>query len=283
MADMALLKMAEDIMRSGAKTLKETGWFRDPQGMPSDWRGAIAKPAWKYEISDTPSKLIMDPRDFDKQRLSTVGDILSHPELFEAYPGLVKLPVEANPQINYRGHYSPSRNMIATRTGMEPDLFHSTLLHEIQHGIQGHENFVPGGSPMEEFGAAGAEVKKAVLGSIYQNWLRKNNMEDKGNATDLFYKEFGLGQNDIPSGWWGYSFGKTPEALQERALEIKNQYKGTLDPYEAYRRIHGENEAYNVEKRHELGITPEQTRDVDPESTAQWNFDQTFQAAQGRI
>lgn len=279
LADMQLLKMAEDILRGGGNPLKETGWFKDPQGLPSDWRGAKANPAWKYEISDVPSKLKIGPEEFSKGELFHAIDIIEHPELFEAHPDLKSMYVIPNASIGYRGHYDPRQRNIAIRTtDMDPDLFRSTLLHELQHGIQANEGFVPGGSPLEEFAVAGAEANKARAGAMYKNWLREKGLEDKRASTELFHKEMNIAPEDLPSGWWGYAFNKSPEEMQNRALELARQYMGTLDPVDAYKRIHGENEAYNVEERLRRGITPDQTRTIDPQDTATWKFDQTFQA-----
>jgi hypothetical protein len=282
LADAALLKMAQEILQSGKNPLRETGWFKDPQGLPVDWRGAKAIPAWKYEISDVPSQLKIGPEDFSKGSLFHAGEILDHPELFEAYPQLKTMSVNPNRSIAYRGHYDPRQNNIDIRTtDMSPDLFKSTLLHELQHGLQRQEVFVPGGSPMTEFGVAGNEYRKAMLGADYLRWLKENNLPNKfGNYDDFLYAK-NLDFNNpkqVPSGVASYTFEKTPEELEARAMELSKQYMGTLDPVEAYKRIHGENEAYNVEERLKRGITPEQTREIDPQETANWNFDETFQA-----
>lgn len=282
LADSALLKMAEEILRSGKNPLKETGWFKDPQGLPVDWRGAKAIPAWKYEISDAPAQLKIGPEEFSKGSFFHAGELLSHPELFEAYPQLKTMSVTPNRQISYRGHYDPRKRDIDIRsTDMDPELFKSTLLHELQHGLQARELFVPGGSPITEFGVVGDEYRKAKLGSEYLRWLQENNLPDKFSNYDVFLEAKKLNPeniNEVPRGITNYIWKKTPEELDARALELSKQYMGTLDPVEAYKRIHGENEAYNVEERLKRGITPEQMREIAPEDTALWKFDQTFQA-----
>ncbi len=71
-----------------------------------------------------------------------VEDILHHPELFEAYPELGKIKVEAHGSThNVKGSYKQSKNTISLREDLNPEEARSTLLHELTHGIQGKEEF----------------------------------------------------------------------------------------------------------------------------------------------
>ena len=81
---------------------------------------------------------------------ATLGDILDYPELYEAYPQL------RNVRMEYRvgGSYSTVERdkgldgaKIVLGTNKTPEKMRGSLLHEIQHLIQLHEDFAFGGTP----------------------------------------------------------------------------------------------------------------------------------------
>lgn len=81
---------------------------------------------------------------------SRVGDILEHPELFEAYPDLAKLEVLQVPASTpYKGSLSrlgeQGTPFIKLRENLSADEARSTLMHELQHAIQEKEGFATGG------------------------------------------------------------------------------------------------------------------------------------------
>ena len=78
---------------------------------------------------------------------ATLGYILEHSALFEAYPELEDVKVKFGElDAGERGHYNRSRNEIVLSDSIKraPE---STLLHEIQHAIQQVEGFSGGASP----------------------------------------------------------------------------------------------------------------------------------------
>jgi hypothetical protein len=110
------------------------GWFIGPDGK------------WRLEIAD-------DLTSFNEFLMSMgedqpLGDVLNHPQLFEAYPQLENLTVTYDDKLGIAeegvlGYYSPDTNTIYLD---ENNPFQkSTLLHEIQHAIQLIESFGFGG------------------------------------------------------------------------------------------------------------------------------------------
>lgn len=147
-----------------------TGWFRGPDGVP------------RYEISDHAATLkgAADPQvlrdDIDNIRktqgvpspsiYTTLGEVLDHPELFEAYPFLRDVKVEFADELNDGSSFSvgnaaltptragepPERILVGVARGSGPrydesDTIKSVILHEVQHAIQGFEGMAGGGNP----------------------------------------------------------------------------------------------------------------------------------------
>lgn len=95
-----------------------------------------------FEIDDTPARLLFRPRPNEK---TTLGDFLYHPELFREYPNLKNTPVKFvfdNP-LNAG---SMTNGEITINTNNPSSQIMSTLLHEIQHGLQRLDKTVYGGS-----------------------------------------------------------------------------------------------------------------------------------------
>lgn len=121
-----------------------TGWFK----------GADDK--WRFEIDDsaamlTPENLAEGPHSFK----GTLGQALSHPELFKNYPEMADYPVQigkaAKGPRGELGSFNPRTNELEIYGGgssgeeATADLL-STVLHELQHGVQRKEGFDPGAS-----------------------------------------------------------------------------------------------------------------------------------------
>ena len=123
---------------------------------------------------------------------TTVGQILNHPELFEAYPFIRDVRVSAieNPESGEFGAFYPDERRIELNTNRTDAELLSTLLHEIQHVIQNEEDFAGGGNMSTEFAKA---VKDAVAqmteGSqrAVERWMERNDtkMDDAARAAEL--------------------------------------------------------------------------------------------------
>lgn len=112
--------------------------------------GALDKKA-RQEISDLPAALKQDLQNLRIPHKTTMGQVLDHPELYQAYPDLANTPMkffsDTNPK-SMKGYYNPSTGEIGvnTETIRNPKDLISTLLHETQHNIQNKEGFAKGGS-----------------------------------------------------------------------------------------------------------------------------------------
>lgn len=86
-------------------------------------------------------------------------DVLAYDELYKAYPELAQLRVETVKMEDARGcvYYIDGQYLIQINKNLEGEWaqFFSTLMHEVQHVIQGIEGFAKGGSPRSARDAAG--------------------------------------------------------------------------------------------------------------------------------
>ena len=124
--------------------MKETGWFKSPYDKK-----------WRFEISDHDSALtdnwtnLAESQVLGDKTTSTLGDILNHPELFEAYPELKDVTVTKQRGFldfwgSMQGWFDSEKNLLnITPNATDP---HSVVLHEIQHWIQHREKFNSGGN-----------------------------------------------------------------------------------------------------------------------------------------
>ena len=125
---LAKLREAQSMNDTVEEIYRQTGWVLGADGK------------WRFEIPDN-----LDAVDYGvlhengKAKLSEVYD---NPKLYMAYPQLQDISVVMeNGMENSAGSTNGLRIRLAPKAGK------TTLLHEIQHIIQGYENFASGGSP----------------------------------------------------------------------------------------------------------------------------------------
>jgi hypothetical protein len=149
-ADLDKLDTAKGLFKNGGlpqEILNKTGWFRNP----SDYQ-------WRFEIPDLKSRMIGHGLDYTKDGSFVAGPsqaILQHDELYKAYPELSNYKM-------YNSVYKNPKNKIGTGEfnndllDANPEIAinsnnltnaRSIALHEMQHGVQGIENFSRGGNP----------------------------------------------------------------------------------------------------------------------------------------
>ena len=118
---------------------RKTGWFRSMDGK------------WRYEIDDSGAALTSKAAAALKSGDATVklGDFLDHPTLLRAYPGLANIEVDIIGGGNtrgVRGSWTGADTISLYADGSSsPEGVLSTLLHEIQHGVQSLEGMARGG------------------------------------------------------------------------------------------------------------------------------------------
>lgn len=142
-ADLNKLKQAEKLAELGhsADDIRDmTGWFK----------GADDK--WRFEIDD--SKAYYDPPGPDETFVNSKGlkhlptdNILSHPELFKAYPDLAEMRAYLMPRKEGSpvAGYSDKSDFIALSDNFGPEDGKRSILHELQHAVQRREGFARGG------------------------------------------------------------------------------------------------------------------------------------------
>lgn len=229
-ADQDALAKAEGMLAAGADrqaVWDQTGWFKGVDGK------------MRYEINDVPAFLkgpgsaseIARNRGAALGRdrgQETVGDVLWHPDLMNAYP--------ETKEMGFRGFTGPENNRGALDLGDPLNIDRrptvmlnnslrgkdavSTALHELQHGIQEAEGFASGGNPA----VAGLASDPAVMAA------RKAKIAAQAAGDDVAATAAG--------------------EAQKRAM------------YDAYRRQAGEVEARNVQSRHMM--TPAERRAQPP-------------------
>jgi len=215
-ADRRALERAQHMERQGAPAQdiwSDTGWGRGAEGR------------WRFEIPDQYARLNENmASDLSAGLPMVTGELLEHPDLYRAYPELARLPVK--PQLHGGGTFWGDN--IALYPYQED--MRSVLLHELQHGVQGAEQFAAGGSPEGAFSRMLMEPMQKKLNELFRS----------PTATQA-----------------------ERDALMERMSSAKEQEK-TLG-YELYKRLMGEVEARNVQTRRDY--TDAQRRAYAPSTT----------------
>jgi hypothetical protein len=167
----------------------------------------------RNEISDQSSSLKQHPYDFMESLKDgapkTLGEILDHPRLYEAYPQLKELQIRGRslPE-HYQGYYLPAKDgafgrttpkiVLNTATNVE---VYKTLLHETQHAIQDIEG-IPGvkdgtnnngydNNPLEH--EAFATEDRAKMGAVDRInnrpvFMRRGDLEPKDIADEAYQR-----------------------------------------------------------------------------------------------
>jgi hypothetical protein len=277
---------AQQMLAEGkdAETIRnKTGWFKGADG------------EWRYEISDRDAKWI-GPTDtastvaaFAKKRgvstreamrrfspreltTLTVGDVLEHPTLFEAYPSLRDMPVmlfrSSSSTMGFTSNIGIGVNLNASES---PD---DILLHELQHVIQEVEGFALGGNT-NQFTAADLEkIKQAD----FERVLTEIKKTDPAAVDDFErYMEVRKRWSDLQA-----QDGASEEATAAAAKEATQLFNGmspnvqrlvlakisTLRPFAAYERLAGEVEARNTVLRRKLTYKQRESKKQSPFTTA---------------
>lgn len=213
-----------------AKTMHERGFDKNQILDATDWfKGTEG--AWKREIPDTHARIIGKPG-------KTYGDMLDHPELYEAYPWARDIPTEYNPKLApnaattwmYRGTHIPAKIEFGRGVFENP----STALHEIQHPIQRYEGFAMGGSH---------DVGK----SPFLNDLKR--LDDAHAAALQEVSQMKLGDPDYAKKLANLDRARMANDTA-RATHIHYMNARKKAAFDNYLRLAGEVEARNVQFRH---------------------------------
>jgi hypothetical protein len=121
----------------------------------------------------------------------TVEEIMRHPELFAAYPQLKGNQVMLLPATSKNNaSYSPTEGIIRVNPNLTADQATSSMLHELQHGVQEKEGFAKGGSVegvVKEANKEAEEIAKKLnempYGSPQYEETYKKFLEKRQNIT----------------------------------------------------------------------------------------------------
>lgn len=285
MDNLDVAKQMED-EKKDAKIIKmATGWEKGVDGK------------WRYEMQDAKIKDTIDVgggnivKRFEEDMLWTDGkleDAVDAPKLFEAYPQLKNIKIHTDAVMNdmpSNGEYNPQTKTITIHAD-ELKYLNSILNHEIQHVIQREEGFAHGGTPEQverDFNAAKAEWKarsyafeleekaKEMGGEYNQSAVEKALIQE---YKDMDMPEFIPDKETRIKGFNYFARGYADRSMDDaiKRFRLDRFQRTDFDSYQEYRKLAGEVESRNVEKR--LGMTDEVRRNSLASETEDVNRDE---------
>lgn len=219
---------------SSAQTLDSPSFIRamdmtdegvDPETIWNEtgfYRGVDGK--WRFEIVDAEASLspvVSKTLDKGKDYRGTLASVLHHRKLYEAYPelrgitvGLERTDITSPDHKDPGGQFNPNTGELEAWADTDEELI-SIILHEVQHAVQEIENTARGGN---------LSMGRIYDGTNVETWRRElANAEDRFNKGEI---------NQATLDFWRTGFDKAAA-------------------FEYYRRIGGEVEARNVQRRYE--------------------------------
>lgn len=213
-ADKSALEKAMELEKDGTdseKIRKETGWLK---GYDGKWRfeiddselefktdikknraAAIELAKMKVKSAELEEKIVnntatkaeeneyynLDEKMIEYRKGVKLSDVINHPKLFEAYPQLKNVDVYYEISSVNRGVYSSNGNVIMLNPMHTIDEQKEAIIHEIQHAIQGIENFA-NGSNLEYWKNLGYSDEEAM--AMYYNTAGEREARDVSARRD---------------------------------------------------------------------------------------------------
>ncbi|MDR2784574.1 MAG: hypothetical protein LBB83_01535, partial [Treponema sp.] len=255
--NLAIARQMEAAGKDAKAVRLATGWERGADGK------------WRYEIGDG--------FHFDLSQLNMAGSfegrldaILSHDELFAAYPKLrdTKLTVNSQEQLKqffgvpYAGAYSEEENWIRINyQTLERGRIENTdsiFIHEIQHAIQSMEGFSYGSNTVH-FDTLFSDTEDITdfleLDKEYRQYREKKKLAEWLVMPENFRRIKSPAIKNIVNQFRNGELGKFEAG--DKLWEFHQQhYENIRKKRDAYERTAGEVEARNVQAR--MGFTPQQ-------------------------
>lgn len=285
MDNLDVAKQMEEAKKDAKAIKMATGWEKGVDGK------------WRYEMPDAKIKDTIDVgggnivKRFEEDMLWTDGkleDAVDAPKLFEAYPQLKNIKIHTDAVMNdmpSNGEYNPQTKTITIHAD-ELKYLNSILNHEIQHVIQREEGFAHGGTPEQverDFNAAKAEWKarsyafeleekaKEMGGEYNQSAVEKALIQE---YKDMDMPEFIPDKETRIKGFNYFARGYADRSMDDaiKRFRLDRFQRTDFDSYQEYRKLAGEVEARNVEKR--LGMTNEERRNSLASETEDVNRDE---------
>ena len=123
----------------------------------------------------------LDEKMIEYRKGVKLSDVINHPKLFEAYPQLKNVDVYYEISSVNRGVYSSNGNVIMLNPMHTIDEQKEAIIHEIQHAIQGIENFA-NGSNLEYWKNLGYSDEEAM--AMYYNTAGEREARDVSARRD---------------------------------------------------------------------------------------------------
>ena len=285
MDNLDVAKQMEEAKKDAKAIKMATGWEKGVDGK------------WRYEMPDAKIKDTIDVgggnivKRFEEDMLWTDGkleDAVDAPKLFEAYPQLKNIKIHTDAVMNdmpSNGEYNPQTKTITIHAD-ELKYLNSILNHEIQHVIQREEGFAHGGTPEQvekDFNAAKVEWKarsyafeleekaKEMGGEYNQSAVEKALIQE---YKDMDMPEFIPDKETRIKGFNYFARGYADRSMDDaiKRFRLDRFQRTDFDSYQEYRKLAGEVEARNVEKR--LGMTDEERRNSLASETEDVNRDE---------
>lgn len=285
MDNLDVAKQMEEAKKDAKIIKMATGWEKGVDGK------------WRYEMPDAKIKDTIDVgggnivKRFEEDMLWTDGkleDAVDAPKLFEAYPQLKNIKIHTDAVMNdmpSNGEYNPQTKTITIHAD-ELKYLNSILNHEIQHVIQREEGFAHGGTPEQverDFNAAKAEWKarsyafeleekaKEMGGEYNQSAVEKALIQ---KYKDMDMPEFIPDKETRIKGFNYFARGYADRSMDDaiKRFRLDRFQRTDFDSYQEYRKLAGEVESRNVEKR--LGMTDEERRNSLASETEDVNRDE---------
>jgi hypothetical protein len=209
-------KLYEDLVAAGVKDSEARGRVFAETGVYGGEKDNIAKTLISDEMVSVRAGAGLDltynpitgaARLVPQKSPVPLTQVIDHPELFQAYPELAKVTVQAENLPGYKGSFTPSGTSsigkIRLKDG-DPESVRSTLLHEIQHAIQRIDGTTGGSNPakeqkfsketknkLQELTAeinAGKQLPPEQVGAL-RNFIGRYNLDQKQGRVKYMNKE----------------------------------------------------------------------------------------------
>lgn len=259
-ANIQQLKEAQKLKDEGLsdeEIYKQTGWYIGNEGK------------WRFEIDDTNFKFKDNLKENTNYWLDNVFDAK---ELYDAYPQLKGIDVKFIdlPNNISGGYYEIANSMILNKdllkniTDREAK---KTILHEIQHAIQGYEDFTKGSNGADwEDTKRRLDAKLTELNDRLEYYHNENGFYDyQKNLVDNMDKYtidefFNLLEQYDTNSQYAEQINELKAKINKVELEYSKIKNRTLE--DLYKNTGGEQESKNVEERVEL--PPEERKQIMP-------------------
>ena len=282
-ADKSALEKAMELEKDGTdseKIRKETGWFK---GYDGKWRFEIDNSELKFKtdieknraaaielakmkvksaeleekiVNDTATKAEeneyynLDEKMIEYRKGVKLSDVINHPKLFEAYPQLKNVDVYYEISSVNRGVYSSNGNVIMLNPMQTIDEQKEAIIHEIQHAIQGIENFA-NGSNLEYWKNLGYSDEEAM--AMYYNTAGEREARDVSARRDYNAEQRKNIRPDIDRKDVVFANSGDPVYSADKNI-MQNDFEEKVDQIE--------NNTYNSNDVVIMGRTPKVLQDI---------------------